>query len=45
MIINAGLDEVVIRRTETEFDIVPVQTWIDEDELAITSKKAAKPLF
>lgn len=32
MIINAGIDEVVIRRTETEFDIVPVQTWIDEDD-------------
>ena len=32
MIINAGLDEVVIRRTETEFDIVPVQTRIDEDD-------------
>ena len=32
MIINAGLKEVVIRRTETEFDIVPVQTWIDEDD-------------
>ena len=32
MIINAGLDEVVIRRTETEFDIVPVQKWIDEDD-------------
>ena len=31
-IINAGLDEVVIRRTETEFDIVPVQKWIDEDD-------------
>ena len=32
MIINAGLDEVVIRRTETDFDIVPVQKWIDEDD-------------
>ena len=32
MIINAGLDEVVIRRTEEEFDIVPVQKWIDEDD-------------
>ena len=32
MIINAGLDEVVIRRTETEFDIVPVQNWIAEDD-------------
>ena len=32
MIINAGLDRVVIRRTEEEFDIVPVQKWIDEDD-------------
>ena len=32
MIINAGIDEVVIRRTEEEFDIVPVQKWIDEDD-------------
>ena len=32
MIINAGIDAVVIRRTEEEFDIVPVQKWIDEDD-------------
>ena len=32
MIINAGINEVVIRSTEEEFDIVPVQTWIDEDD-------------
>ena len=32
MIINAGIDEVVIRWTEEEFDIVPVQKWIDEDD-------------
>ena len=32
MIINAGIDEVVIRRTEEEFDIDPVQKWIDEDD-------------
>ena len=32
MIINAGIAEVVIRRTEEEFDIVPVQKWIDEDD-------------
>lgn len=31
-IINAGLEKVVIRRTETEFEIVPVQQWIDEDD-------------
>ena len=33
MIINAGIDEVVIRRTETEFEVVPVETWIAEDDL------------
>ena len=32
MSIDAGIDEVVIRRTEEEFDIVPVQKWIDEDD-------------
>ena len=32
MIINAGIDRVVIRNTETEFSVVPVQSWIDEDD-------------
>ena len=32
MIINAGINEVVIRQTEEDFDIVPVQKWIDEDD-------------
>ena len=31
-IINAGLEKVAIRRTETEFEVVPVQQWIDEDD-------------
>ena len=31
-IINAGLEKVVMRRTETEFEVVPVQQWIDEDD-------------
>ena len=31
-IINAGLEKVVIRRTETEFEVVPVQQGIDEDD-------------
>lgn len=31
-VINAGLEKVVIRRTETEFEVVPVQQWIDEDD-------------
>lgn len=33
MIINAGLERVVIRRTETEFEVVPVEAWISEDDL------------
>ena len=32
MIINAGINEVVIRRTKEDFDIVPVQKWVDEDD-------------
>ena len=32
MIINAGLRRVVIRNTETEFTVVPVQDWIDQDD-------------
>ena len=32
MIINAGIERVVIRNTETEFSIVPVQQWIEEDD-------------
>ena len=42
MIINAGLDEVVIRRTETEFDIVPVQKWIDEDDSLYFKKRQCR---
>ena len=33
MVINAGLGRVVIRRTKTEFEVVPVETWIAEDDL------------
>lgn len=32
MIINAGLRRVVIRNTETEFTVVSVQDWIDQDD-------------
>ena len=31
-IINAGLEKVVIRRTKTEFEVVPVQQWVEEDD-------------
>ena len=32
MIINAGLRRVVIRNTKTEFTVVLVQDWIDQDD-------------
>ena len=31
-VINAGIQRVIIRRTETEFEVVPVRQWIDEDD-------------
>ena len=31
-IINAGIARVVIRRTETEYTVVDVQKWIDNDD-------------
>ena len=35
MVINAGLEKVVIRRTKTEFETVPVSEWSAEDDLMI----------
>ena len=35
MVINSGLEKVVIRKTDTEFEVVPVSDWIVEDDLAI----------
>ena len=31
-IINAGLERIVIRRTPTEFEVVPIARWIAEDD-------------
>ena len=39
MVINAGLERVVIRRTETEFDVISVSDWIAEDDLLILGEK------
>ena len=36
MVINAGLSQVVIRRTATEFDVVDVADWVAEDDLLAT---------
>ena len=33
MVINAGLFQVVIRRTATEFEVVDVADWVAEDDL------------
>ena len=35
LVINAGLEKVVIRKTETEFEVVPVSDWIQEDDLLV----------
>lgn len=35
LVINSGLERVVIRRTETEFDVVPVSDWVREDDLML----------
>jgi dCMP deaminase len=35
MVINAGLEKVVIRRTPAEFQIVPVSDWVEEDDLLV----------
>ena len=32
LVINSGLERVVIRRTETEFEIVNVRDWVWEDD-------------
>lgn len=36
MVINAGIRRVIIRVTEKEFTIVPVQDWVDCDESLLT---------
>ena len=32
VIINAGIKEVIIRETLETYRVIPVQTWIDEDD-------------
>ena len=32
LVINAGIHEVVIRDTPTEYRVIPVQEWVDNDE-------------
>ncbi|MGM9662388.1 MAG: deoxycytidylate deaminase, partial [Oscillospiraceae bacterium] len=37
MVINAGLKQVVIRRTREEYAVVDVQEWVDTDDAAAES--------
>ena len=32
LVINAGIEQVIVRRTETEYEIIPVKNWVDNDE-------------
>lgn len=34
-VINAGLERVVIRRTPTEYEVVNVEDWVNEDDLMV----------
>ncbi len=33
MIINAGIDRVIVRRGKDTYEEIPVQSWVDHDEL------------
>ena len=39
LIINAGLERVVIRRSRETFDVIPVAGWIAEDDTAAESPR------
>jgi len=32
LIINSGIKEVIVRRTATEYEVIPVSDWIENDE-------------
>ncbi len=32
LIINSGIEKVVVRRTPTEYEVIPVSDWIENDE-------------
>ena len=32
MVINAGIEKVIVRNTPTEYTVYDVQDWIDNDE-------------
>ena len=42
LVINAGLARVVIRRSKTEFEVVPVADWVAEDDLLVPPADGAR---
>ena len=38
LVINAGLERVVIRQTPEKFEVVRVQDWVDGDDLSLPEK-------
>lgn len=38
LVINAGLEKVVIRRTASEFEVVEVRDWVAQDDLLVPEK-------
>ena len=32
MIINAGIETVIVRDSDTEYRVIPVKDWIEQDE-------------
>ena len=41
LVINSGLEKVIIRRTPEEFEEVPVAEWVAEDDLLVPRDPAA----
>ena len=35
LVINSGVEKIVIRKTETEFEVVNVSDWVEEDDLLV----------
>ena len=33
LVINAGLEQVIIRRSRETFEVIPVSAWVEEDDL------------
>ncbi len=32
LVINSGIEKVIVRRTDTEYEVIPVENWIENDE-------------